>query len=101
MPGLDPGIHLQGMVGPAQVAQALAVLLMDRDGRVAAQAGNLPADSDSLQAALKASLDAGVKISWAMGKLPPEDLTYFSGINYDLYLVHVGQSALKGAMKCP
>jgi DNA-binding response OmpR family regulator len=77
-----------------QQLQAMAVLLMDRDGRVAVCEGELPIDvtESSLQAALKATFDAGVKVSWALGKLPPEDLSYFSGSKFDLYLAHVGQS---------
>jgi CheY-like chemotaxis protein len=77
-----------------QQLHAIAVLLMDREGRAALRAGELPpgATDASLQAALKATFDAGVKISWALGRLPPEDLAYFSGVKFDIYLAHIGQS---------
>ncbi|OGO40924.1 MAG: hypothetical protein A2W36_00675 [Chloroflexi bacterium RBG_16_58_14] len=73
---------------------AASVALLEEDGQVAAQVGELPgrATGASMYPALAALLGAGARISMAMGKTAPQNFLYFSGTEFDLFVAHIEHS---------
>jgi CheY-like chemotaxis protein len=73
---------------------AIAAVLLDERGRALAQAGDLPDASvkTALFPALMAAFSASDKVAKYLQKDPPDDLMYFSGSKYDIFLAHVGES---------
>ena len=87
--------------GPSQLLSRLqrelnaaSVALLEEDGQVAAQVGELPgrAAGASMYPALAALLGAGARISMAMGKTAPQNFLYFSGTEFDLFVAHIEHS---------
>jgi CheY-like chemotaxis protein len=75
-----------------QLLEAVAILLVDERGRVAARAGELPIDFDehSLVPYLLAAFSAAEKVTHYMGGNPSENLLFFRGADYDLIMSRVG-----------
>ncbi len=73
---------------------AIAAVLLDERGRALAQAGDLPDASikTALFPSLMAAFSASDKIAILLQNSPPKDLMYFSGLKYDIFLAHVGDS---------
>lgn len=73
---------------------AIAAVLLDERGRALAQAGDLPDASvkTALFPALMAAFSASEKVAKLLQTSPPEDMMYFSGSKYDIFLAHVGES---------
>jgi CheY-like chemotaxis protein len=74
---------------------ASAVVLLDGEGRVLAQAGALTeivAQAPGLVAALMTTFSASSKISQALGVKTPRSLMFFPGSQHSLCLAHVGAS---------
>jgi len=80
--------------GLCQDTQAICAVLINNDGDIVAQAGNLPPDidEDNLVRALLITLDVTNKFSLAVGAAQPADFMVFSGGAYELALAHVGQT---------
>ncbi len=80
--------------GLCQDTQAMCAVLINQDGDIVAQAGNLPPDIDeaNLVQALLITLDVTNKFSLAVGAVQPADFMLFSGGAYELALAHVGQT---------
>lgn len=71
----------------------LAVYLIDLDGHVVARAGDVVSFKiDSILAPLEASFSASLKICRALGGFVSQNLHFFDGDEFDVYLVNVGQS---------
>ena len=75
-----------------QLLQAVAILLVDERGRVAARAGELPTafDEHSLVPYLLAAFSANEKVTHYLGGNPSEDFLFFRGEEYDLIMSQVG-----------
>ncbi len=75
-----------------QLLDAVAILLVDERGRVAARAGELPTafDEHSLVPYLLAAFSAAEKVTHYMGGNPSENLLFFRGAEYDLIMSRVG-----------
>jgi CheY-like chemotaxis protein len=73
---------------------AQAVVLLDEQAQIQAQAGELPTGLavDDLLAALLPVLGASSRVTPLLGQSVPETLFYLGGANYNLWLAHVGQS---------
>jgi CheY-like chemotaxis protein len=73
---------------------AITAVLLDDRGKILASAGDLPDASleSGLLPTLMASFSASGKVARYLGSNPPNDISYFSGVNYDLFLAHVGES---------
>lgn len=73
---------------------AIAAVLLDERGRALAQAGDLPDASvkTALFPALMSAFSASNKVAQHLQSDPPNDLMYFSGSKYDIFLSHVGES---------
>ena len=71
-----------------------SVVLLDDRGRVRAHAGDSLTSllEPTLVPSLMAALSTGVEVSRAIGVSSPEDLYFFAGAQYDVYLSHVGRS---------
>jgi hypothetical protein len=71
-----------------------AVVLLDDRGRVRAHAGDSLNTllEPTLVPSLLAALSTGAEVSRAIGVSSPEDLFFFAGSQYDVYLSHVGRS---------
>ena len=78
--------------GLRQELSATSVVLLDDNGQILAQAGDMPEDimEPSLTPSLMAVFSASAKVSHDLGMKSPQDLLCFSGMKYDLYLTHVG-----------
>ncbi|MCE1255550.1 MAG: response regulator [Anaerolineae bacterium] len=75
---------------------ALTTLLLDHNGRVVAQAGDLP-DMDfesKLGQLLVTAIGYGLKVSLLLGKTAPENVMAFHGETYHLVLAPVGDYVL-------
>lgn len=69
--------------------KAIAVLLLDAHGKVLARSGALPPGvEDELMSALSRASQAAAAVAPFLGKSIPQDLLYFSGVDWDVYLVH-------------
>jgi CheY-like chemotaxis protein len=77
-----------------QEIHALSVTLLDDHGRALVMAGTLPdpAFEATFLPSLMAAFSAAGRIAQLTGMGLPEELLYFAGSEYDLYLCHVGQS---------
>ncbi len=77
-----------------QDLRAVCAVLISDNGKIVAQAGNLPADIDeaSLVHALLVTLEVTNKFALAVGATQPADFMVFTGGVYDLALAHVGQT---------
>ncbi len=73
---------------------AISAVLLDGRGRVLARAGDLPDASaeTALFPALMAAFSASDKVAQLLRSTPPNDLMYFAGSKYDIFLAHVGES---------
>jgi hypothetical protein len=73
---------------------AISAVLLDERGRVLARAGDLPDASveTALFPSLMAAFSASNKIAQILHNTPPNDLMYFGGYKYDVFLAHVGES---------
>lgn len=69
---------------------AEATLLLDEDGEVVVQTGNLTVDLEVARPSILAAFQAGLKTSALLGSLLPGNLQYFDGDTHDLYLTNVG-----------
>ena len=78
--------------GLRQDLKATSVILLDDNGHILAQAGDLPdvLTEPSLTPSLMAVFSASAQVSQDLGMKSPQDLLCFSGIKHDLYLTHVG-----------
>jgi CheY-like chemotaxis protein len=72
--------------------KAESVILLDDNGRILAQAGDLPDVfiQPHLTPSLMVAFSASAQVSQDLGMRAPQDLLCFSGIEYDLYMTHVG-----------
>jgi CheY-like chemotaxis protein len=77
-----------------QELKAIGVIFMDDQGYVLAQAGDLPdAPTESmLITSLLSALGASARVTPLMGLSTPENLLYFTGARYNLWLAPVGQT---------
>ena len=77
-----------------QELNAIAAVLLDERGRVLARAGDLPDASveTALFPALMAAFSASGRVAQLLRQNPPNDLMYFAGSKYDVFLAHVGES---------
>lgn len=77
-----------------QRISAKSVILMDDNGQILAQAGDLPdvVRKSSLMSSLMAVFSASEKVSNDLGMKSPQDFMCFSGMNYDVYQAHIGSS---------
>ena len=73
---------------------AISAVLLDGRGRVLARAGDLPDASieTALFPTLMAAYSASEKVAKLLHSTPPNDLMYFAGSKYDVFLAHVGES---------
>ena len=71
-----------------------SVVLLDDRGRIRAHAGDSLTSllEPNLVPSLMAALSTGAEVSRAIGVRSPEDLLFFAGTSYDVYLSHVGRS---------
>ncbi len=78
--------------GMRQDLKAGLVVLLDDNGRILAQAGDLPdvLTQPHLTPSLMAAFSASAQVSQDLGMRSPQDLLCFSGLEHDLYLTHVG-----------
>jgi DNA-binding response OmpR family regulator len=76
--------------------KAVTALLLDHNGRVIAQSGDLPdIDFESkLGQLLVTAIGYGLKVSLLLGKTAPENVMAFHGENYHLVLAPVGDYVL-------
>jgi len=71
----------------------LAVFLSDLDGRVVARAGDVSAfDVEGMLRHLEVAFSASMKVCSMLGGLVMQNLHFFDGDDYDLYVLNVGQS---------
>lgn len=81
------------LISLRQELDALSVILFDERGQILAQAGDLPAATDSsLIPVLVATFSASTKVSFFLGMKSPENYFLFTGDSYDLYMASIGQS---------
>jgi hypothetical protein len=82
---------------------AFAVLLVAESGEIINQAGALPAvpGMPPFVPALKAMIEASTDLSNRIGKGPPQDFVCISGMHFDLYMAHAGQSLTLVALSQP
>ena len=80
---------------------ALAVLLLDENGQVAAKSGSFPDSSfeNNWPAALMETVRASLKISDLLGSSQPRNLIAMQGMAFDLVLSPVGDYALVLALR--
>jgi CheY-like chemotaxis protein len=73
---------------------AFSAVLLDDRGQVLARAGDLPdaGDETAMVPSLMAAFSASTKVAHVLGMKTPQDLFYFGGNKYALFLTHVGQS---------
>jgi CheY-like chemotaxis protein len=87
--GTDLGKRLEvlqkGMV-------ALAMLLLDTNGRVLAQAGDGPAIGVPVLSAVLEALGANARLAQALGGDVPDDLLCLAGPKVELFACHIGES---------
>jgi CheY-like chemotaxis protein len=78
-----------------QELDAISAFILDDRGHVLVQAGDMPdASSESnLFPALMAAFSASERVAHILGQNPPDEVMYFSGPKYGLFLSHVGRSA--------
>jgi CheY-like chemotaxis protein len=71
-----------------------SVVLLDDHGQIRAHAGDSLNSllEPTLVPSLMAALSTGAEVSRVIGVSSPEDLFFFAGTHYDVYLSHVGQS---------
>ncbi len=76
-----------------QELNAISAVLLDADGRVLVQAGDLPdaIQQTSLISRLMAAFSASEQISAFLKQSKPQDLLAFGGQKYDLFFSHVGK----------
>ncbi len=79
------------LAGLRQNLDALAVFLLDDQGNVLAQAGDLP-EISALIPALLTTLSASSKVSLALSAKPARNLLCISGPRFNLCLAHSGPS---------
>lgn len=71
----------------------LAVYLGDLQGNVVARAGDVSAfDVDELLQHIEVAFSASLKVSGLLGGLVSQNLHFFDGDDYDVYVLNVGQS---------
>lgn len=77
-----------------QELDAISAVLLDDRGRPVARAGDLPDASaeNNLFPALMAAFSAADRIAHFLERNPPNNLAYYSGVKYDLFLTHVGDA---------
>jgi len=82
------------LTGLRKEINAISAVLLDERGRVLARAGDLPDASveTALFPALMSAFSASDKVAQLLHNTPPNDLMYFAGVKYDLFLAHVGES---------
>lgn len=82
---------------------AFTVLLAAESGEIVAQAGELPPipDEPSFDPALGVLIQASTGISHSIGKQTPQDFLCISGVTFDIYLAHAGQSQTLIALTRP
>jgi DNA-binding response OmpR family regulator len=90
-PGGEPGIadrlsQLRRDLG------ALAVFLIDLDGRITVRAGDVNRlDMDTLLTPLMSAFSASLKVSRTLGAQVPSNVHFFDGDSHDIYVANVGQ----------
>ncbi len=86
-----------------QDLDAITIVLLNDKGNVMARAGDLPdaAYESSLIPAVMATFSTSEKVAHFLGMKVPEDLLYFSGKKYDLFLAHIGTAHALLAMINP
>jgi len=78
-----------------QELNAFSAVLLDENGRVVAQAGELPNEEkaiDALFPALMSGFSAGMKVSHYLGGSRPESLSYFGGTKFAIFFAPVSGS---------
>lgn len=80
------------LAGLRQELKAEAVVLLDDNGHILAQAGDLPDvfAEPHMTPSLMAAFSASAQVSQDLGMRAPQDLLCFSGIEHNLYMTHVG-----------
>ncbi|RME06190.1 MAG: response regulator [Anaerolineae bacterium] len=76
-----------------QQLEAISAVLLNEHGRVLARAGDLPDASveSALFPALMAAFSAARRVAHLLQQSPPNDLMYFNGPKYGIFLAHVGE----------
>jgi hypothetical protein len=77
-----------------QDLDALCTLLIDENGQIVAQAGELPVNGDH-QALLNAFLDllnGAARVAHILEARSPQDLILLHGLKFDFFLLHAGAS---------
>jgi CheY-like chemotaxis protein len=102
-PPTDPPTLASSMERLRRELDAFTVLLAAESGEIVAQAGEIPPVSGkvSLDPALGNLIQASTGLSHIIGKQPPQDLLCISGLHFDLYLAHAGQSQALVALTRP
>lgn len=92
-PALTLADHLSNL---RQELQALSVMVVDDNGQVIAEAGELRDihTDPELMTAIMATLSASLKISQRLGMETPDNLMFFAGTQHHLCLAPVGACAL-------
>lgn len=80
------------LTGLRQELEAESVVLLDDNGHILAQAGDLPDvfAEPHLTPSLMAAFSASAQVSKDLGMRAPQDLLCFNGIKHNLYMTHVG-----------
>jgi len=70
----------------------LAVYLADLDAHIVARAGDVSAfDIEAMVRTIEVTFSASLKICGMLGGLVPQNLHFFDGDEYDIYVLNVGQ----------
>lgn len=80
------------LTGLRQGLEAESVILLDDNGHILAQAGDLPDvfAEPHLTPSLMAAFSASAQVSQDLGMRAPQDLLCFNGLKHNLYMTHVG-----------
>jgi CheY-like chemotaxis protein len=82
------------IAGLRRELDAIAVFLVDDRGKTIAQAGNLPDPEieNELRSVMVSAFNTGTHMSRSLGLKIPENLMWFRGLDFDLFLSQVGDA---------
>ena len=90
----QPQTMAERLASLRQDLDALCTLLIDENGQIVAQAGELPLEGDH-QTLLNAFLDllnSASRVAHILEARTPQDLILLDGLKFDFYLLHAGAS---------
>jgi CheY-like chemotaxis protein len=71
----------------------LAVYVANLDGQIVARAGDVSAfDVETLIRHIEVAFSASLKVCYMLGGLVPQNMHFFDGDEYDVYVLNIGQS---------